>query len=295
MAQPPLNLSPDDRSGSGTPALPFFPAALAGNQLAGPLVVVVDTLIDFCRWLNEAPPEVQWLQVEGLLGEPEIWAAAARQASAVALDVVVSQPGSEFSSLYHLADVRNVRDVRVTLPVVPGFSKALRLAAALQLPVRLLPGQPDDALVEELLGAVDFYLHDPSVEAPVEFFHSFLASHSGVPGSDLWMILEQDPDEYRRHDQQGALIYPEGALPSPAPSGFVTRFEQTLADQGAECSGCRWQSFCRGYFKMPDPDYACAGIIRVFDALAKAAGEMATDLAAWQPPPQEASQSPAIP
>ncbi|MCC6881207.1 MAG: hypothetical protein IT576_03555 [Verrucomicrobiales bacterium] len=295
MAQPPLNLPPDDRSGSGTPALLFFPAALAGKQFAGPLVVVVDTPIDFCRWLNDAPPEVQWLQVEGLLGEPEIWATAARKASAVALDVVLSQPGTEFSGLYRLADVRNVRDVRVTLPVAPGFSKALRLASALQLPVRLLPGQPNDALVEELLVAVDFYLHDPSVEAPVEFFHSFLASQRGVLGSDLWMILEQDPDEYRRHDQQGAPIYPEGALPSPTRSGFVTQFEQRLAETGAECSGCRWQSFCRGYFKWPNPDYACAGIIRVFDALAKAAGEMETDLAAWQPPPQEPTQPPAIP
>jgi hypothetical protein len=37
----------------------------------------------------------------------------------------------------------------------------------------------------------DFYLRDPMVETPVEFFHSVLASMCG--DGSLWMILEENP------------------------------------------------------------------------------------------------------
>jgi hypothetical protein len=52
----------------------------------------------------------------------------------------------------------------------------------------LLPGQPTEAALKELEEAVQFYLHDPMVESPVEFFHSSLAFMSSMPVDDLWMI-----------------------------------------------------------------------------------------------------------
>ncbi len=56
--------------------------------------------------------------------------------------VVLSDPASEFSDLYRLVDVCAVRDIRVTMPAGPVCLKAVKLAAALRLPVRVLPGQP---------------------------------------------------------------------------------------------------------------------------------------------------------
>ena len=52
-------------------------------------------------------------------------------------------PGREFADLYRLVDVRSARDVRVSMPARPGFLKAVRLAASLGLPVRLLPQSAD--------------------------------------------------------------------------------------------------------------------------------------------------------
>jgi hypothetical protein len=101
---------------------------------------------------------------------------AAQGAATPALDVILTDPATEFSGLYRLVDVRIVREVRVTMPAIPGFMKALRLAAALQLRVRLLPGQPSAEALAELTEAAHFYLHDPMVETPVEFFHSLLAT-----------------------------------------------------------------------------------------------------------------------
>jgi len=78
-----------------------------------------------------------------------------------------------------MVDVCAVRDVRVSMPTSPGFLRALKLAVALRLPVRLLPAQPAPEMCAELTEAVTFYLRDPMVETPVEFFHSVLAFMCG--------------------------------------------------------------------------------------------------------------------
>jgi len=80
---------------------------------------------------------VEWLQVEGLIGDPEVWALAAQGAIDIPLDVVLDDPATEFSSLYRLVDVRLARSVRLTIPAKPGLMKALRMAASLSLPVRI--------------------------------------------------------------------------------------------------------------------------------------------------------------
>jgi len=183
--------------------------------------------------------EAEGLRVEGLLDDPDVWALAAQGQGGMPLDVVVAQPLRDFSSLYRLADVRLVRPVGVTLLAVPGFLKALRMAASLQLPVRVLPGQPDAAGLASLREALEFYLHDTRVEAPVEFFHSVLATFSGFEMGTLWDMLEEAPLP---------------ALPV--------------------CAGCRYASVCSGYFKYPLPDYDCAGVIELFDTLVAVAEEM---------------------
>lgn len=159
--------------------------------------------------------------------------------------MVPEDPAAEFSSLYRLVDVRNSRPVRVTIAARPGFMKALRLAVSLSLPVRLLPGQPNAALLAELHDAADFYLRDPMVEAPVEFFHSLLAGFFESETGTLWDFLEQSPD---------------------------------FASLGGECVTCRWQAVCAGYFKHPDPAYDCAGVKQLFTALEAAGEEIKRDL-----------------
>ncbi|EDY16217.1 hypothetical protein CfE428DRAFT_6218 [Chthoniobacter flavus Ellin428] len=229
---------------------------------------------DFTRWLGKPPPGLEWLEVEGLLGDPDAWAVAAQGASAIPLDVVMSNPATEFSDLYRLVDVHMVRDVRVTMPATPGFMKALRLAAALQLPVRLLPGQPSAESLSELHAAADFYLHDSVVEAPVEFFHSFLAAAQGVISPTLWEILEQDPAIFVRLDIDARVR---------RSSDFVTTHLRQLVGQNAECATCHWQAQCAGYFKQPDPTYSCHGVKELFAYLQTAAEEIAHDLVSGVP------------
>jgi hypothetical protein len=219
-----------------------------------------------------------------MLGDPDAWRDAAHNDSNIPFDVVLSDPASEFSDLYRVVDAYAVRAIRVTMPAAPGLTKAIRLAAALRLPVRVLPGQPSAETLLELHDALEFYLHEPSVEAPVEFFHSALATMSDWDAGSLWMILEQDPDAFRHYDADGETRVRgrgDSGRPEIASAGFVDNHLSSLIAQGAECATCPWQQPCRGYFKWPNPAYSCEGVKQLFLSIQTAGKEIRRDVASF--------------
>ena len=222
-------------------SLKFLPTALAEEQGDRPFVALARSRDELRRWLGEPPGGLQWIQIEELLGDPDAWAQAASGASQVPLDVVLSDPASEFSDLYRLVDVCTMHDVRVTMPAAPGFLKAIKLAASLRLPVRVIPGQPTPEVLAELMEALEFYLHEPVVEMPVEFFHSLLAAKCGVDEGSLWMILEEDPAAFLHYDAEGRPQLPRSSGFRPieiSPEAFVEHHLKSLIDQNAECATC---------------------------------------------------------
>jgi hypothetical protein len=262
-------------------SLRILPSALAERQGDGPFVAVVRSRDELGRWLREPLGGLQWIQVEGLLGDPDAWAPAALGASQVPLDVVLFNPASEFSDLYRLVDVCAVRDVRVSMRAAPGFLKAVKLATSLRLPVRVLPGQPTPEVLAQLTEALKLYLHGPMVEMPVEFFHSLLATVCGADPGSLWMILEEDPAAFLHYDAEGRPELPRsGGFRSAEvyPEAFVEHHLKSLVEQGAECATCPWQQACRGYFKWPDPAYSCGGVKQLFSIIEAAANEIERDL-----------------
>jgi hypothetical protein len=270
-------------------SLKFLPTALAEEQGDRPFVALTRSRDELCRWLDEPVGNLQWIQIEELLGDPDAWAQAASGTSQVPLDVVLSDPASEFSDLYRLVDVCPMHDVRVTMPAAPGFLKAIKLAASLRLPVRVLPGQPTPEVLAELMEALEFYLHEPMVEMPVQFFHSLLAAKCGVSEGSLWRILEEDPAAFLHYDDEGRPLLPRssGFRPSKiSPEAFVEHHLKSLIDRNAECATCPWQQACRGYFKWPDPAYSCQGVKQLFLRIETAADEIERDLALSQEQPQ---------
>jgi hypothetical protein len=260
----------------------FVPSDLVLEQGDRPFVVIVRSREELSQWLSNPPAGLQWLEIDGLLGDPDAWAPAAQSASNVPLDVFLASPGLQFSDLYRLVEVCAVRDVRVSMPASPGFLRALKLAVALRLPVRLLPGQPAPEVCAELTEAVTFYLRDPMVETPVEFFHSVLAFLSGADTGSLWTILEEDPAIFLRQDPDGRSKLPRvsGSPPQeiPLPTFVATRFKK-LVEQNTECTTCPWRQICQGYFKWPDPAYDCRGIKQLFSIIKAAADEIGQELA----------------
>jgi hypothetical protein len=264
------------------PTVRILPSALAETQGDQPFVAIVRSREELYRWLRGPLPGLGWLQVEGILGDSDAWMEAAHSGSDVSLDLILANPASEFSDLYKIVDFSAVHDVRVTIQARPGLLKAVKLAAALRLPIRLLPGQPKADVLAELKEVLDFYLHEPAVEAPVEFFHSLFANNHGADAGSLWMILEEDPAAYLQYDINGQAKLPRSeslwSIETP-PADFVENHLKSLVEESAECATCPWQQSCRGYFKWPDRAYSCEGIKELFSVIQAAADEMARDLA----------------
>ena len=264
------------------PPLSILPSALAETQGDRPFVAIVRSRQELSRWLSNPLPGLRWLQVEGMLGDQEAWREAAHSDSSIPLDVVVSDPALEFSHLYRLVDACAVRAIRVTMTAAPGLTKAVRLAAALRLPVRVLPGQPSAEALEELHDALQFYLHEPTVDAPVEFFHSVLATLCDWDAGSLWTILEEDPDAFRHYDADRKARAPRTTDSDQSEiTGFVENHLSRLIAQGAECAACPWQRPCRGYFKWRDPTYSCEGVKQLFFSIQTAANAIRQDLASF--------------
>ena len=67
-------------------------AGLAEQQTDGLCVAIVRTRDEFARCLREPAPGIEWLQVEGLIGDPEAWALAAQGSIDIPVDVVLDDP-----------------------------------------------------------------------------------------------------------------------------------------------------------------------------------------------------------
>jgi hypothetical protein len=120
------------------------------------------------------------------------------------------------------------------------------------------------------------------VEAPVEFFHSVLATMCDGDAGSMWMILEEDPDAFRRYDADGTARMPrtsDSDLSEITSAGFVENHLSHLIAQGAECATCPWQRPCRAYFKWPDPAYSCEGVKQLFFSIQTAGNEIRKDVA----------------
>ena len=200
------------------------------------------------------------------------------------IEIVLQDPLAEFSQLYNCTNLIDTHPVRVAIPVLPGFSKAARLAVSLDFAVKLEMGQPDSLLLEELRELLEFYLHRTSVRQPIEFFQSVLLSFYRHEPVTMWEIAEEDPVQVRFITSDGEETISRRFAGSELEGDlkdFVARFGQELLTEKRECHACEFFNRCGGYFKWPDQSYDCAGIKSLFSTLSSAAEEVKHDLAAY--------------
>jgi len=202
----------------------------------------------------------------------------------VPVDVVMRNPESEFSTLYRHAKLLDKHPIRVSIPVMPGFSKAVKLAASLRFAVKLEVGQPDPGLIDEMSSVLDFFLHHSSVSQPVEYFQSSLLAFYNHQATTLWSIQEEDPARIRYITDDGEeIVSPRlrGAKVTGRIDSFVYDFKSSLIASASECCGCEFLENCGGYFKWPRGEYSCDGVKSIFRTLKGAAAELKNDLSAF--------------
>lgn len=215
---------------------------------------------------------VQWLNPAGSADALLRWRVG------LPVELRIGDPAGDPGLLYELAALREDHPVRVALPVRAGFAAMARIALALRFAVRLEPGQPAPERVSELAALLDYYLRNPTVSTPLEFFHSLLGALLERRPLDLWQIQEEDPAQVRWVDGSGRL-HPPGRLRHEPAAITRTALREALAARYAGCPRCPHQARCAGYFQWPEPGHDCGGIRELLTQLEAAAAELAADLA----------------
>jgi hypothetical protein len=199
----------------------------------------------------------------------------------VPVDLVMGSPETEFSLLYRHAKLLDKHPMRVSIPVLPGLFKAVKVASALRFHVKLEVGQPEPGAIEALQAVLEFYLHHPSVSQPIEFFHTSLLSFYHQTPVALWDVQEEDPASVRYVTDDGRETIarrPVDARVTGDLGFFVAALQQELLAERGECCACTFLEYCGGYFKWPRKDYGCSGVKTLFHILRDASTALRHDL-----------------
>jgi hypothetical protein len=196
------------------------------------------------------------------------------------IDLVLQDPANELPLIYQFANLLDKHPARVTVPVVHGFGKAVKLAVSLDLPVKLTMEQPDQSLIEELDSVLSLCLFQGTCNQPVGFLYELLFSYVENETSSLWTIQEDHPSRYRYVTDAGDVDYlraPDGW--SDTDASVLERLQGSLGSEELECHHCDFLERCEGYLKCPDAQYSCAGIKSIFRTIAQAGDDLKQDLA----------------
>lgn len=247
------------------------------------LIVRSESLSELIDGLSRADPSaIKFIQ---LLAIPTDSYLLEGCAEGLPVEVVLTDPANQYQQLYGLVSLLDTHPVRIAIPVVNGFGKAVKLAVSLDFAVKLELGQPDEVLIGEVESILDVYLHRSYVRQPIEFFQTMLRSFYSNEPVSLWEIAEENPEQVRYITDDGgetisrrfARVKLNGDL-----ANFVNRLGEDLVSEGTECHDCEFFNRCGGYFKWPDKTYRCDGVKRLFRTLATATDEMSRDLATYE-------------
>ena len=275
-------------------AMLFAPVQLAEKFPGHRLVARSDDPSSFQEHLNnDAMERIEYLQLTNLEADPS---PLMKWDSVLPIELVMREPGREFPRLYAYARLLDRGPVRVSIPVAEGVEKAVKLAASLHFSVKIIPGQPEPDQVLRLLRLADFYLTNPAIAQPIEFFHGLFFAMVNNSDTTLWEILEKEPTRFCfvTDDGQTAarepLQLPVLEIPPEKEAEIISgRTEtvhlqsQAVMNRHKTCAACTYFQWCRGFFKYPAADYSCTAVFPLFEHLFTAAAELKQDLSASAP------------
>lgn len=249
-----------------------IPASLIAGFCGQKLIVRARDPAELTRNIaDEGPETIYFVKLLSLEGKPD---SLLGWRTGLPIELAVSDAYRDLPLLYRFAPLLADHPIRVSVPLVPGFGKVVKLAISLNFAVKLGGGQPDASLLDEMRRTALFYLHQPMVAEPIEFFHSlFLAFYHRRPIT-LWTIQEEDPSLVRYISGGGKEMMP-GRLAGMA---VDESFSFTLETEN-ECAGCEFLLHCHGYFKWPRREYSCNGVKALLHTLRSGADELRTHLA----------------
>jgi len=205
-------------------------------------------------------------------------------------DLLESLKGSRVNILITGPDLtcigKNIEGIRKTLPVFHVFPdehllKKVNFLTALHFPVHIPTDRPP-ASSDTLLQALDFYLHSPLLNVPIEPFHTLLITQGKRTGFSLWDIekerssvnfyLHENNISLSRRWLDGKKYFGEldNTWTDIMNSDFMIELKSlkyTLFTTNAACIYCPHLDICDGFLKAVDIERPCDDWKAVFNVI----------------------------
>lgn len=181
----------------------------------------------------------------------------------------------------------------VLMDVDVGLLQGVRIVTSAGVPVILNLDEVRDT--GELISVFHYYVHEPHLQVPVEFFHSMFNAYLNKAPLSLEDMYPESPDTFLYVDESGGITSSArlarfGAFfgevsdgiridkDSPAYKGLLHR-RKNIFLSGSACGACEHFDLCGGYLRAVEKEFDCESFVKAFEEMKAKAREIAADLA----------------
>jgi len=195
-------------------------------------------------------------------------------------------PLSAFRTRDVLEAIRNMQSTVVVLPDGQVL-RQVNFLTSIGLRVHIDAGLADPQ-GEDLLRAVDFYIHNPLLTRPIEPFHGLLCHLAHGEGPDMWDIESERIGVDFYVDDDGRVGLSERWIARGLEYGELSNgwegiegsqvmqqlasFKAALFRQQSDCVFCVHMDICGGFLRADDPERSCIAWQQVFARLREETG-----------------------
>jgi hypothetical protein len=182
--------------------------------------------------------------------------------------------------------------IAVTMAIDSGLLNAVKIVTSAQAHVAVDLDDVRDP--GELMAVLDYYLHEPHLSVPIEFFHTLFSACVQNEPFSLADMYAEEPDRFLYLDDSGRLtasarFAAAGKFFGELADGLMVGQESPLLQEirnrkknlflsGSACASCEVFDVCCGYLRFVTTEFDCIPFVEVMQEIKVRAREMAEDI-----------------
>lgn len=269
------------------PVCVSVPARLADRIEADVIVVRSARCAEIVQAYQSRGERIQGVQLEGL-GD-DLFSLSDLP---IGLPMTVKMHPGDAAQVYTSSWLSDRFVLGILMDVDNGLLQGVRIVTSAGVPVILNLDEVHDT--GELISVLHYYLHEPHLQVPVEFFHSLFNAFLNKETLSLEGMYPESPDTFLYIDESGrvsgsARLARANKFFGEVTTGLALNEEspeyKNLLDRrkniflfGSACAACEHFDLCGGYLRFIENKFDCEPFINAFTEMKTKAREIAADL-----------------
>ena len=210
----------------------------------------------------------------------------------VGMFMTVKMHPREAAQIYTSSWMSDRFNLGVLMDIDVGLLQGVRIVTSAGVSVMLNPDEVYDT--GELLSVLHYYLHEPHLQVPVEFFHSLFNAYLNNTPVSLEEMYPESPDTFLYVDELGRISGSArlacageffGEVRDSLTLDTTCNAYKSLLDRrkniflsGSACASCEHFDVCGAYLRFVEKEFDCDPFKKTFEQIKAKAREFAEDL-----------------